>query len=72
MSANYQRLARLLAEIAYKQAKRNVVLTPHLATEARPREAYKNLLIGIDQQVSCTDWWAGWAYPHHTRTRIAA
>ena len=25
MSANYQRLARLLAEIAYKQAKRNVV-----------------------------------------------
>ena len=53
-------------------SERNVVLTPHLATEARPREAYKNLLIGIDQQVSCTDWWAGWAYPHHTRTRIAA
>lgn len=49
----------------------DITLAPHLATHARPRAEYRDLLIGIDQQVS-TGQWAGWAYPHHTRTRMAA
>lgn len=52
----------------------SITLAPHQALEARPRAQYRDLLIGIDQQVSTGQWagWAGWAYSHHTRTRIAA
>lgn len=35
MNANYQRLARLLAEIAYKQAKRNVVESAQAKTTSK-------------------------------------
>ena len=49
-----------------------IVLTPHLALTAKPRAAYSYVLTGLCAQASSTDWWAGWAYSHHTRTRIAA
>jgi site-specific DNA recombinase len=49
-----------------------IVLTPHMALTAKPRAAYSYVLTGLDQHATGTDWWAGWAYSHHTRTRIAA
>jgi site-specific DNA recombinase len=39
----------------------SVVLEPHLATKAKARDEYRELLLNLDRRVESTDWWAGWA-----------
>jgi hypothetical protein len=39
----------------------DIVLEPHLATKAKARDEYRELLLNLDVRVECTDWWAGWA-----------
>ncbi len=39
----------------------SVVLEPHLATKAKARDEYRELLLNLDRRLESTDWWAGWA-----------
>jgi hypothetical protein len=38
----------------------SITLEPHLATKAKARDEYRELLSRLDERVECTDWWAGW------------
>ena len=43
-----------------KQLFTNITLEPHIATKAKARDEYRELLLNLDQRVEGTDWWAGW------------
>jgi site-specific DNA recombinase len=47
-----------------------IYLTPHQAMAVRPAESYAPLLRAA--RLKIMGWWAGWAYPHRTRTRVAS
>jgi hypothetical protein len=39
----------------------SVILEPHLATKAKARDKYRELLLKLVERIGSTDWWAGWA-----------
>jgi len=48
---------------------------PHQAMAVRPTAPYAGILKALDQSSAFNQMfvqWAGWAYPHHTRTWVIA